>query len=118
MITLLPSVDISGFVRSRNPLIIYYNPYHAPTRFESTIMHELAHVILEHPPEKVSIVHNELIREADKQKEAEADFLGSCLQIPRRGIIWARQRNMDKSAIATHFGASRQLVQWRLNSVK
>ncbi len=108
-----------GFIKSFNPLVIVTRANLPPTRVESTVMHEIAHVLLKHPPAHLYITDNEKIyRDHDNHIEAEASFLGSCLQIPSGGIRWARQRGMTKAEIATHFGASEQMAQWRLNAVK
>ena len=118
MIAKLPDVDLDAFIYSRDPLVIYYNPHREPERYESTMMHELAHVILEHPPEKLEVVDGVLQRNPDKRVEEEAGFLGGCLQIPRGGILWARQKGISKEEVGAHFGASKEMVQWRWNAVK
>lgn len=47
--------------------------------------------------------------------EDEATYLGGCLQIPRRGLLWAVQQKMVLPRIATHFGASEEMVCFRSN---
>lgn len=109
--------DWSGMIKSFTPLIILYNPTISPARYESTIMHELAHVILKHPPGRLYLVTGDVWRrEFDSMIEAEAAYLGSCLQIPRRALHWAYQKKMNIKQIAEHFGASNEMVQWRMNA--
>lgn len=109
----------SGVILRFKPLIILYNPNLSSVRFESTIMHELGHFILKHPPGKLYLAPTgELERDFDSLIEAEASYLGSCLQIPRRGIHWALQRKMKEQSIAKHFGASMEMVRWRLNATQ
>lgn len=42
-------------------------------------------------------------------------YLGGCLQIPRRGLLWAIQRQMTQTEIAVHFHASEEMVRFRSN---
>lgn len=98
---------------SLKPLIIIYNSAHSKARYEADIMHELAHVILKQPlqvidPETSFFLHN-------TEYEEEATYLGSCFQIPRRGLAWAIQKGMSLTEIATYFGASEEMVLFRCN---
>ena len=103
-------------VPGHKPIIIY-NSSHSSARYESNIMHELAHIILKHAP--VSIPESQgfaILRQTFNAKdEKEAQYLGSCLQIPRRGLDWAIGRKMTPQQIANHFGASVQMVRYRCN---
>ena len=42
-------------------------------------------------------------------------YLGGCLQIPRRGLLWAKQKNQTISKVAMHFNASEEMVELRCN---
>lgn len=100
------------------PPLIVYDPKQSPARYESTIMHELAHIFLNHPTERIYIASDGTFeRGFNSVVEAEAAYLGSCLQIPRRGLLWAVQMGMDSQGIARHFGASLEMVLWRQNAV-
>ncbi|NET09982.1 MAG: ImmA/IrrE family metallo-endopeptidase [Merismopedia sp. SIO2A8] len=94
------------------PIQIIYNPTHGNTRRESDLMHELAHLLLEHP-----MAHFDTNKSPVRKKryEQEATYLGGCLQIPRRGLLWAKQRGMAVSQVAGYFGASEAMVQFRNN---
>jgi len=98
--------------------IIIHNHLHAPTRQQSNIMHELAHIICKHeqPDQYKNIALPFLMREFDKQQEEEANYLGSALQIPREGLIWALKKRMDVVAIAEYYTASPAMVTLRINS--
>lgn len=98
-----------------HPPLIIYNPYHAPTRHESNIMHELAHLILRHKPIMIQANLPFLRQSYKPDDEEEAAYLGSCLQITKNGLDWAFGRGLSKPEIARHFGASEELVQFRLN---
>jgi Zn-dependent peptidase ImmA (M78 family) len=98
--------------------VIVYDPKQSSARYESTIMHELAHLILKHPPERIYFAPDgPFTRDFDSVIETEAAYLGSCLQIPRRGLLWAVQNGMSDKEIAHYFGASLEMVHWRQNAV-
>lgn len=111
--------DWFGVILRFDPPLILYNPKQSPARYESTIMHELAHLILKHPLGRLYLAPDgTFTRDFDSLVEAEAAYLGSCLQIPRRGFLWAEQKKMSNEAIAHHFGASLEMVRWRQNMTK
>jgi|SRR5581483_10644290 len=96
--------------------LIIYNPTHAATRYESNVMHELAHLLLGHQPIHFHRLSGELlVREYRALEEEAAKYLGGCLQIPARGLDWAFQRGMTLQEIAEHFGASVPMVRYRCN---
>ncbi len=96
------------------PFIIH-NPDHAPTRQESDLMHEAAHIICKHPPGKIVKVGELNFRSYDEQHEDEAKWLGGCLQIPRRALLWAIGRRMTTEQMGEHFCASEAIVRYRRN---
>ncbi|MEH2295326.1 ImmA/IrrE family metallo-endopeptidase [Nostoc sp.] len=110
---LLASDGWSGAIISDRPLWIVYNPRHAPARYESNLMHEIAHLLLNHKSVGFDSVTG--LPKRKQNNEDEATYLGGCLQIPKRGLLWATQRKMLLPQIATHFGASEAMVQFRSN---
>ena len=110
---LLASDEWSGAIVCDRPLIIVYNPLHADTRYESNVMHEIAHVLLNH--KRVGFDPLTGLPKRQQINEDEATYLGGCLQIPKRGLLWATQRKMLLSEIAVYFGASEAMVQFRSN---
>lgn len=113
---LVEQTDWWGIILSFKPRQIVYHPHQLAPRFESTIMHELAHFILNHPAGHLYMAPDgSFQRDFDDLVEAEAAYLGSCLQIPRRGLQWTVQQGFDHEAIAVHFGASLEMVRWRRN---
>lgn len=110
---LLASDGWSAGIIRHNLLWIVYNPRHAPTRHESNLMHEIAHLLLNHRPVGFDPVTG--LPKRKQSNEDEATFLGGCLQIPKRGLLWATQRKMLLPQIATHFGASEAMVRFRSN---
>ncbi|BAZ46760.1 hypothetical protein NIES4102_38000 [Chondrocystis sp. NIES-4102] len=107
------SDDWSAVIINIKPLWIVHNPRHAATRQQSNLMHEFAHVILKH--KMVGYNPKKGLPQRRQQDEDEAVYLGGCLQIPRRGLLWAKQRKMTISQIAIHFNASEDMVRFRSN---
>ncbi len=96
------------------PFIIH-NPDHAPTRQESDLMHESAHIICKHPPGKIEKIGELNFRSYDAEYEAQAEWLGGCLQINRSGLLWAIGRRMTPQQMSEHFCASEAIVRYRRN---
>jgi hypothetical protein len=103
----------SAGIISKNPLWIVHNSRHAPTRQESNLMHEFAHVILKH--KMVGYDPKTGLPQRRQQDENEAVYLGGCLQIPKRGLLWAVQKKMTIAQTALHFSASEDMVKFRIN---
>jgi Zn-dependent peptidase ImmA (M78 family) len=104
----------AGIIR-KDPLLIVHNSRHAITRQNSNLMHEFAHIILDH--EMIGYDPNTGLPQRRQQDEDEAVYLGGCLQIPRRGLLWAIQKKMTIDRIALHFNASQDMVQFRMNVI-
>ncbi len=78
------------------PPMIVNDPKQSSARYESTIMHELAHIFLNHPTERIHIAPDGTFEGGSNSViETEAAYLGSRLQIPRRGLLWALQMGMN-----------------------
>jgi hypothetical protein len=78
-----------------------------------SLMHELSHILLGHA---MAIFDARTgVFKRDSKQEDEAIFLGGCLQIPRRGLLWAVQRKMSLGQISEHFCASAAMVRFRSN---
>ncbi|MDX2162937.1 MAG: ImmA/IrrE family metallo-endopeptidase [bacterium] len=107
------AADWSAGIVVNKPLRILMRPDISPARYESNLMHELAHIILKHRMVGFDPVTGLPMR--DPQHEAEADYLGSCLQIPKRGLAWWTHKGYDALQVAHHFGASEAMVRFRCN---
>lgn len=92
--------------------LIIYNDAHAPTRQASDITHELAHCLLEHPPDPP--VGPLGCRYWHDEKEAEATWLAGVLLVPRAGALLLAQRGLDLAMIADEYGISLPLCRWRV----
>jgi hypothetical protein len=93
--------------------LIVYNPRHEPGRKASSLAHELAHVILEH--EAAPAIGVGGCRHWDGHQEAEADWLGGTLLVPRAGALAWMLQSDDVDAGARNFGVSVELFRWRIN---
>lgn len=93
--------------------LIVYNPRHEPGRKASSLAHELAHVILEH--EAAPAIGLGGCRYWDGRQEAEADWFGSTLLVPRAGALAWMLQSDDVDAGARNFGVSVELFRWRIN---
>ena len=98
--------------------IIIHNDNHSSKRQQSNIMHELAHIILNHeiPLETAKLCHLFNLHYFNKEHEQEAKYFGACLQITRPGLQWALKRNFSYEEISDYFNASIEMVKFRLNS--
>jgi Zn-dependent peptidase ImmA (M78 family) len=95
---------------------IVINPAHARTRQRSDLMHELAHIELRHSPARVEVSESGLLLLSDysDEQEQEADWLGAAFLLPREGLVRLRSAHESTSGIATYYGVSEALCEWRL----
>lgn len=99
-------------------IIIIHNPAHSKYRRESNLMHEIAHVLCKHTPEEFGSTKNFpflLLRDYNIEQEQEAQWLGACLQLPRKAIEWALKNGMKETEISNYFNASKDMVRFRKN---
>ncbi|HEV2628537.1 MAG TPA: ImmA/IrrE family metallo-endopeptidase [Pseudolabrys sp.] len=95
---------------------VVLNPSHADTRQRADLMHELAHIELEHVPMRVEVSKTGLMLLSDysEEQEQEADWHAAAYLLPRDGIFRLRSRNKSAADIGQHFGVSKALCEWRL----
>jgi Zn-dependent peptidase ImmA (M78 family) len=94
--------------------LILYNQAHSFARTNSSLAHEVSHIICEHEFSSINKLKN-LSREFDRDKEDEANWMAGCLLLPEEGLIWALKKGMSIQKIADHFEVSKQMTQWRYN---
>ncbi|MYF29878.1 MAG: ImmA/IrrE family metallo-endopeptidase [Gammaproteobacteria bacterium] len=92
------------------------NSAHSPTRQTSSIAHELAHLLLEHEPDRIDLSEDGhlLLSSFERDQEDEATWLAGALLVPREGLRRAFYRSKNEQLLASQFGVSVQLLQWRL----
>jgi Zn-dependent peptidase ImmA (M78 family) len=85
----------SAITISSEPPLIVYNPEHSPGRKNSDLMHEVAHLLLEHVASTVFIDPKSklILRNYDREQEDRANWLAGCLLLPR-----AQPSSKSKSA--------------------
>lgn len=95
---------------------IIINPSHSRGRRSSTLMHELAHIILKHVPARVDVSTNGMLLLSDysEDAEAEADWLAAAMLLPRDVLMHSRRRGETITNIAMAFGTSDRLCEWRI----
>lgn len=92
---------------------ILHNDYQHPNRQNSNIMHEIAHIVLGHPPKPPII--GDACRSFDAIKEREANELGFALLVPKPAALYAVEafpRSRKEAAI--YFGVSTTLLEYRI----
>ncbi len=100
-----------------NSAMIVVNDAHTPGRQANSIAHELAHLLLGHPPTLAFADFGS--RTLTKDHEDEADWFAGCLLVPASGIHATLSSNgNDLEAAAAHYGVSLELVRWRYNVTK
>ncbi|MDT7533605.1 ImmA/IrrE family metallo-endopeptidase [Sphingobium sp. SA2] len=95
--------------------VVVLNSTHRRTRQAATLMHELAHITLDHIPADVTVSPSGLVLLSDysPEQEDEADWLGAALLLPEQALLRDRSRGLSISDIAAAFGVSEPLCQWR-----
>lgn len=97
------------------PLIIINNSQ-SLARQESTIMHELAHIICGHSMgEFKPLSDGILLRNFNKEHEREAEWLGGCLQLPGVALYYSHEDGLSIQEISEKFNASVDMVRFRIN---
>lgn len=97
--------------------LILVNVSHSHARQASSIMHELAHLILKHEAQRVDVsaMGHLLLSSYDKEQEMEADWLGATLLVPRAALLVLARRNLPTTEAAKKYGVSVDLLEWRRN---
>ncbi len=98
--------------------LIVFNPAHSKARQSNDLMHEIAHVILEHTPtfSFLDPVKRLLVRSHDKTQEDEASWLAGAILLPRQALLYVRSRQFDVDDICRRYGISKKLLAFRMNA--
>lgn len=111
---LRPNGEFSAIVAIvRGHKMVLYNNAHSLARQESDIMHELAHVICQHPGDCLQLNADIGLRRFDHNHEEEAKWLGAILQIPSEGLFSLVKAGYSNESIAEIYGASLEMVRFR-----
>ncbi|WP_081811339.1 ImmA/IrrE family metallo-endopeptidase [Hyphomonas beringensis] len=91
---------------------ILYNDWHSAARVHSSVMHELAHILLMHPPRPPILESG--CRHFDAQMEREANDLGWTILIPKLAALRAIERFPNLKDAAEFYGVSVDLLEYRI----
>lgn len=91
---------------------VIHNDFHHPNRQNSSVMHELAHIILGHPPKPPLM--EDSCRHFDPVAEYEANQLGFTLLVPKKAALVAYEQFPSRAAAAAAFGVSVQVMELRI----
>lgn len=112
----LVNFDVSAFsaslLRIGSTRAILVNDGHSLGRRNSDVAHEIAHALLDHPPQPFDHTNG---RDFNQGVEAEANLLAGHILIPNAAasyIVWSGR----EADACDEYGVSDQLLQWRLNA--
>jgi Zn-dependent peptidase ImmA (M78 family) len=105
-------------VSEGNKHLIVLNPTHAPTRTNSSLAHEIAHVILSHEPSMMFVTPKSgvALRTYNKEQEDEANWLAGCMLLPRDALVHIRRRGLTDEEITAEYGVSPAMFRFRINA--
>jgi Zn-dependent peptidase ImmA (M78 family) len=108
----------SAITISSDPPLIVYNPEHSPGRQNSDLMHELAHLLLEHVPGTVYIDPKSklVLRHHDRDQEDQANWLAGCLLLPRAALVKIKQAQWPNEEVCKHYLVSSKMLIYRMNT--
>ena len=104
-------------VTNGNSHLTIVNPSHARTRLNSSLAHEIAHIILGHEPSMMFMSPNSgmALRTHNEEQEEEANWLAGCLLLPREALLLIRRVGKSAEDACLEYGVSPAMLQFRLN---
>jgi Zn-dependent peptidase ImmA (M78 family) len=104
-------------VSDGNCHLIVVNSAHAPSRLNSSLAHEIAHIILGHEPSMMfmSSTSGMALRTYNEDQEEEANWLGGCLLLPREALIAIRRSGHSDEDACAEYGVSPAMLRFRNN---
>lgn len=98
-----------------NVKLVVLNSAQSKARQCSTLMHEIAHILLGHVPASAEISPSGMVLLSDysDEQEEEADWLGAALLLPEGALLHYRGQGMSAQEVALIFGVSNDLCIWR-----
>jgi hypothetical protein len=97
--------------------LIVINSSHAKTRLNSSLAHEIAHIILGHEPSMMFMnsTSKMALRTYNEEQEEEANWLGGCLLLPREALIAIRRGGRSDDDACAEYGVSPAMLRFRYN---
>jgi Zn-dependent peptidase ImmA (M78 family) len=94
--------------------VIVINPEHPARRQSNDIMHELAHILLEHTPGNMFFGANGVaLRSHDKVQEEEAKWLAGALLLPRESLFAIRRLKLTDEEACEKYAVSEAMLTFR-----
>jgi Zn-dependent peptidase ImmA (M78 family) len=97
--------------------LIVTNSAHPFTRRNSSLAHELAHIILGHAPSLMFMTPNSglAIRTHNDEQEEQANWLAGALLVPRDALLNIRRRGTSDEEACREYGISSAMLKFRMN---
>jgi Zn-dependent peptidase ImmA (M78 family) len=97
--------------------LIVFNSSHASTRVNSSLAHELSHIILGHEPSMMfmSATSGIALRTHNEEQEDEANWLAGCLLLPRDVLLAIRRRKLLDEQACGEYTVSLAMLRYRFN---
>jgi hypothetical protein len=98
--------------------LVIVNPAHAATRRNSSLAHELAHIILGHEPSQLFMApaSGAVLRTHNRDQEDEAGWLAGAMLLPRAALLHVRRQRFTNEQACEHYHVSPAMFQYRLNA--
>jgi len=97
--------------------LVVVNSSHPPTRLNSSLAHEIAHIILGHEPALMFMSPASAIalRTHNEEQEQEASWLAGCLLLPREALVLIRRTAKSDEDARSEYGVSAAMLRFRFN---
>jgi Zn-dependent peptidase ImmA (M78 family) len=107
----------SAITISSMPPLIVYNPAHSEGRQNSDLMHEVAHLLMDHVPATVYIDPKSklALRHYDVVQEDQANWLSGCLLLPRAALLLIKQSQWPDAVACEQYMVSSKMLTFRMN---
>jgi hypothetical protein len=101
-----------------NNFLIVINSTHPPARINSSLAHEIAHVILAHEPSMMFMTPKTglALRTHSKEQEDEANWLAGCILLPREALLRVRRLGWSDEKVCLEYGVSQAMLRFRVNA--
>jgi len=108
----------SAITISTRPPVIVYNSAHSEARQNSDLMHEVAHLLMEHVPGTVYIDPKSMLalRHFDAEQEEQANWLSGCLLLPRAALLHIKRLDWSNDTACDQYLVSSQMLSYRMHT--
>jgi Zn-dependent peptidase ImmA (M78 family) len=96
--------------------VAVYNPCSDPSRTNSDIGHELAHILLDHDAREIQRLAGHTFITCNTEQEEEATWLAGCLLLPRALLLREAYAGTNAETIAVKYKVSQHMARFRLNT--